>query len=140
MDPLACLWLLPEHWEQMAEDVTHRAPEEACGLVAGYNGRSLAVYPVENILHSKTRFRMHPEQQVQVYFEILRKGWDLAAIYHSHPAGPPGPSPTDIAEAAYPEAVTLIWSSQQQGTWACHGFRIQERQVAEVRVCRLHNV
>ncbi len=139
MDPLECLWLLPEHWEQMAEDVTRRVPEEACGLVAGQNGHSLAVYPVENILHSIMRFRMHPEQQVKVYFEILAKGWDLAAIYHSHPAGPPSPSPTDIAEAAYPEAVTLIWFPGQEA-WGCRGYRIWETQVAEVAVCRLPGV
>jgi proteasome lid subunit RPN8/RPN11 len=131
MDPLETFSLRPEHWEQMAADVAARAPEEACGLVAGQNGRSLAVYPVENELHSQVRFRMVPEQQVKVYFEILKKGWELAAIYHSHPAGPASPSPTDVAEAAYPESIQIIWSRQGKD-WNCNGFRICESQISEV--------
>jgi proteasome lid subunit RPN8/RPN11 len=121
---------------QMAEDVSRRAPEEACGLVSGKNGRSLSVYPIENILHSQSRFRMHPEQQVKAYFELLEKGLDLLAIYHSHPKGPPDPSPTDIAEAAYPEAVNLIWFSQQ-GVWNCRGYSIREGQVSEFVICQV---
>jgi proteasome lid subunit RPN8/RPN11 len=127
------LWLARPHWEQMAAEVERHVPEETCGLVAGRAGRSVAVYPVENLLHSPVRFRMVPEQQVKCYFEILEKGWDLVAIYHSHPEGPPDPSPTDIAEAAYPEAVSLIWSRQGQA-WSCRGFHIWNGQVRKVKV------
>jgi proteasome lid subunit RPN8/RPN11 len=131
--PPRAFWLAKEHWEQMAADVGRRAPEEACGLVAGQGQRSIAVYPVENSLHSPVRFWMDPGQQVKFYFELLGKGWELAAIYHSHPDGPPGPSPTDIAEAAYPEAVSLIWSRQGQA-WICLGFQIWEGQVSTVKL------
>ena len=64
------LRLRREHWEQMAADVLQRAPEEACGLVAGLEGRSLAVYPVENQLHSPVRFRMDPMQQWRAFQQI----------------------------------------------------------------------
>lgn len=129
------LWLAREHWEQMAEDVARRAPEEACGLVAGREGCSLAVYPVVNALRSAVRFRMDPQQQVKYYLEILERGWDLAAIYHSHPQGPASPSETDLAEAAYPEAVYLIWSFAGN-QWICKGFRIDQGQFSEVPVAK----
>jgi [CysO sulfur-carrier protein]-S-L-cysteine hydrolase len=123
----------------MLEHVVRMAPEEACGIVAGQHRRSMAVFPVENILHSPTRFRMHPERQVKVYFEILEKGWDLAAIYHSHPAGPPGPSPTDVAASAYPDAVNLIWSPQV-GVWNCRGYLIRQEQIEVVQLCTFSGV
>jgi proteasome lid subunit RPN8/RPN11 len=118
----------------MADDVARHAPEEACGLVAGVNCRSVAVYPIENALHSPVRFRMEPQQQVKAYLEILGKGWDLAAIYHSHPEGPVWPSPTDIAEAAYPEVIYLIWIPDHEG-WNCRGYQILDGQFVEVPIC-----
>lgn len=133
MVPLEPLWIQQEHWQKMADEVARHAPEEACGLVAGCHHRSVAVYAVENILHSPVRFRMAPAQQVKAYLEIISRGWDLAAIYHSHPQGPAWPSPTDIAEAAYPEAVYLIWTPGPE-FWGCRGYQILDGQVVEVPI------
>lgn len=112
-------------------EVSRHLPEEACGLVAGSENRSLQVYPVENALHSPVRFRMNPEQQLEGLLEIEKQGWNLTAIYHSHPAGPPLPSPTDIVELAYPESIYLIWSRLKE-QWSCRGFYIQDGQPTEV--------
>jgi proteasome lid subunit RPN8/RPN11 len=81
------------------------------------------------------RYRLDPREQLRIFLELEEVGWDLLAIYHSHPGGPSTPSPTDIAEAAYPEAVYLIWSPDSGG-WNCRGFLIQEGQVREVQVIR----
>jgi proteasome lid subunit RPN8/RPN11 len=48
----------------------------------------------------------------------------LAAIYHSHPNGPPVPSGTDIIEAFYPEAVSIICSFDGQRQPSLRAFRI----------------
>ncbi len=120
-------------WEQMLEDVMSRQPEEACGLVAGLERRARQVYPVTNALHSPVRFRMAPEEQVRIFLSLEALGLDLLAIYHSHPAGPDRPSPTDLAEAAYPEAVHLIWSPQA-GEWACRGYLVRDGKYQEIPV------
>ncbi len=122
-----------DHWQAMRSQVERLAPEESCGLIAGIEGRSLAVYPVENILHSPVRYRMAADEQVRVILEIERQGWDLLAIYHSHPTGPPVPSPTDIAESAYPETVYLIWSAECN-EWTCRGFYLSDSDVKEVQI------
>ncbi len=127
------LWLPASLWEQMRSDVQTRSPQEACGLVGGLQRRALQVYPVINALHSPVRYRMQPEEQVRIFLALEKHGWDLLAIYHSHPAGPGQPSPTDLAEAAYPEAVYLIWFPQA-GEWTCRGFLIQEDQYTEIPV------
>ena len=121
------------HWNQMLADVNERVPEEACGLVAGKKNNSLAVYPVENIAHSPVRFLMDPQEQLRVFQVIDDRKWDLLAIYHSHPNGPDHPSPTDLREAAYPEAVHLIWS-RNAGQWHCRGFLITKNSYQEIQV------
>lgn len=117
-------------WEQMKQDVERRAPEEACGMVLGIAGRARQVIPVTNVLHSPLRFRMHPQEQLAAFERMEQEGLELSAIYHSHPQGPDTPSPTDIAEAFYPDALTLIWS-RAAGDWICRGFWIRDGRVSE---------
>jgi proteasome lid subunit RPN8/RPN11 len=76
---------------------------------------------------------MYPHQQLAAFKLIDLNGWELAAIYHSHPLGPDQPSPTDIAEAHYPDTITLIWS-KQPGDWHCHAFRILEGHIDEIEI------
>jgi proteasome lid subunit RPN8/RPN11 len=52
-------------------------------------------------------------------------------IFHSHPAGPPIPSATDIAQALYPDSVYVIIALNQSPP-SVRGFRIVEGQVNEV--------
>jgi len=107
-------------------------PEEGCGLLAGDNlGRVTAVFPIENRLHSPTAYEMAPQQQLQAMLDIEANGWQLLAIYHSHPHGPETPSPTDIALAFYPEAVTLIVSLADQTAPIVRIFQIADSVVAE---------
>lgn len=114
-----------EHLHQMEAHVARCAPEEGCGLLAGMGGTSVAVLPVPNAEHSPVRFRMAPQAQMDALLTLERRGWTLLGIFHSHPQGPPHPSPTDIAEAAYPEAVHIIWY-RQANTWRWRAFFIRE--------------
>lgn len=132
------LHILQEHWHEMLVDVKRRAPQEACGLIAGIDDRCLAVFPISNALQSPVRFRMEPHEQLEAFIHIDENNWILLAIYHSHPTGPAHPSPTDIAEAAYPEAVNLIWSPKD-GDWQCRGFIIRDHQVHEIPI-RISNL
>jgi len=129
--PNETISILRQHWEQMLEHVIRQLPLEACGLVAGQDGFSREVFPIANALSSPVRFRMSPEQQIKVFLELDELGWDLLGIYHSHPDGPPIPSPTDIAESAYPDTVSLIWS-RFGSEWTCRGFVIQKGDFREV--------
>jgi [CysO sulfur-carrier protein]-S-L-cysteine hydrolase len=124
----ASIWIQDQHLDEMRGHVSAALPEEACGIVGGRNGRSEQVFPVENVLHSPVRFSMLPEGLLAVFLEMEQQNLDLLAIYHSHPKGPPHPSPTDIAEAYYPEAAALIWSFQDH-EWTCQAFQITGGEV-----------
>jgi proteasome lid subunit RPN8/RPN11 len=84
-------------------------PEEGCGLLGGHDSVATRVFPIENVLHSQTRFRMHPVQQVQAIHTMLDADMELVGIFHSHPEGPAGISMPDIQEVAYPQAAYLIF-------------------------------
>ena len=127
------LWITPEQFHLMLADVDSRAPEEACGVVAGKAGRVLKVYPASNALHSLVRYRLEPKEQLEIFNEIDELGWDLLGIYHSHPNGPFHPSVTDIQEAFYPDTVYLIWA-QSGEKWNCMGFHIRDGKFTEIPI------
>jgi proteasome lid subunit RPN8/RPN11 len=131
------LFLTSEHYQEMRTHIEKLVPEEACGLIGGIiqGDAYLAkvIIPVSNALHSPTCYRMDPSEQLTAFEKIEAQGWEMIGIYHSHPAGPDQPSPTDIAEAFYPEAVYLIWF-HQEGGWLCKGFTIQNCKVEEIEV------
>jgi proteasome lid subunit RPN8/RPN11 len=121
----------------MQAEVSRLAPEEACGVIAGFREQGLAiaqmVIPTTNILHSPRRYRMDPHEQLDAFNFIERECWELIAIYHSHPTGPSSPSVTDINEAYYPEVLYLIWS-QETEEWDCRAYKILDQKAIELPV------
>jgi [CysO sulfur-carrier protein]-S-L-cysteine hydrolase len=126
-----------EHWQSMLDHIRDCLPEEACGLVGGRiqgeTAHSEVVIPIVNELHSPVRFRMEPNEQIQAFYVLEKMQLDLIAIFHSHPAGPPAPSATDLTEFAYPGTLTLIWSPRAETLeWQLRGFRIESGQAVEI--------
>ncbi len=126
------LRLTPAQLAEMRAHVVACLPLEACGLLAGSNGVVHEVIPVTNEAGSRVRFRMLPGEQLAAFEHIEAEGQDLLAVFHSHPAGPPGPSQTDIAEAAY-QAAHIIWSPGE-AHWEAHAFWIEGGSVSEVEL------
>jgi proteasome lid subunit RPN8/RPN11 len=99
----------------------------------GTAGQVERVVPIRNAAHSRTRFRMDPEEQVQALLFMEEKGVELLAIYHSHPEGPSGLSAIDVAEWAYPEAAQVVLSSPEKG-WSARTFRLEGRAAVEIEL------
>ena len=118
------------HWQEILAYVQQHAPLEACGLLAGKDGRVENVIFVRNQVQSRVRFVMDPYEQLKAFDWIESNEMDLLGIFHSHPAGPEGASTTDIAEAAY-EVIHVILSRKQNG-WQALGFWIKDGKATEV--------
>lgn len=115
------LYIDKSHWAQMEADVQTKAPEEACGFVVGDGNNSRLVIPVTNILHSQSRFRMDPKEQLNAFLLAEEKNMDILAVYHSHPRGINKPSGTDHEELTYPGIIYLIWCIVGE-RWRCQGY------------------
>ncbi|MBV9603548.1 MAG: M67 family metallopeptidase [Solirubrobacterales bacterium] len=82
--------------EEMVAHAREEAPNECCGMVASSDGQAVAVFRAVNAEASPLRFRIAPEEQLQLHSRIDDAGHDLGAIYHSHTRTAPRPSQTDI--------------------------------------------
>lgn len=109
-------------------------PEEACGLVAGRQGRATEAHLGRNISPTPRVAYELDHETLACMIDFEDAGLDLVAIYHSHPAGPEAPSPTDIARAAYPGAVHLICSLADPVQPVLRGFCIAEGRAREVQL------
>ena len=116
--------------EQMVAQARADAPLETCGLLAGRDECALRVLPVPNVLRSPVQYRMGGQEFADA---MIACDFQPLAIYHSHPAGPPSPSPTDIAEAFYPDSVYIIISLAQEPP-SVRAFRIADGVVTEVEL------
>jgi proteasome lid subunit RPN8/RPN11 len=63
--------------------------------------------------------------------EIDDRGWDLAAIYHSHTRTRAYPSQTDVSLAFYPEARYIIVSLADRSSPDVRAFTINDGAVQE---------
>lgn len=108
--PLQRLVLARELFDAMVADLRRVVPREGCGLIATAGERAVRLYPGANIAAGVDRYTMDPRDVLRALLEIESSGWALGAIYHSHPSGPARPSPTDLAEAYYPDALAVIVS------------------------------
>jgi len=118
--------------EAMLQQLEAAYPLEACGLMAGKAGQVLRLYPITNRLASPYAYEMDPAEQVIAMIDLEDRGWEMLAIYHSHPNGPERPSQSDIAQAFYPESLYVIVSLRSRPVPMMRVFRINDNQVTEI--------
>lgn len=117
-------------YDEMVAHVLSNPAEEMCGLLSGREGEVDRVWPVPNADQSATSYRMDGPE-----FAAAMVGCDFEplGIFHSHPAGPAVPSPTDIAEAAYPESIYVVISLQIRPP-SVRAFNIMAGHVTEIQL------
>lgn len=111
-------------------------PRECCGLLAGQAGRVVRRYPITNTYPGDDFYLMEPNEQHAALSEIwsAQTGWELLAIYHSHPVSVAYPSARDIAHACwagttepiYPATYYLICSLEDQANPILRAFLIHD--------------
>ncbi len=119
-----------EVYETMLRHCRDASPLEACGLLAaGPDGRVTAAYCLDNADASPTSYTLDPAGHVRALYDAEGRGWHLAAVFHSHPAGPPVPSLADVAGALEPSWVHII-VGLAGGEPEVRGYRIADGDVA----------
>ena len=129
--------------DAIVAEARRRLPNEACGILVGdrpatEGGRPLRWVPLRNALASPFRYEIHPDDLLRLTVEVERAGEAFWAIVHSHVASPGRPSPTDVRQSFYPEALYLVVSLDPSeadpgtGAGSVRAWRIVAGRVHEV--------
>lgn len=125
---------------KIVQELLHHAqqtPEkEVCGLIGSQNNKPCRCYPIKNTAtNPEIFFNLDAQQQIRAMAKMRDNNEQLFAIYHSHPTAPAIPSDTDIAQANYPEALTIIISLNTKGVLELRGYHIDNNQFMEIPLC-----
>jgi proteasome lid subunit RPN8/RPN11 len=121
-------------FDEMVEHGLAGFPNEACGLLAGKEGRPVKFFPMSNGDASPVTFRLDPKEHLDVMNEMDDEGWDLLGIVHTHTHSEAYPSKTDREraltadgeQAMFPGARYLIVSLADRSSPVIRGFRIAD--------------
>jgi len=113
-------------------------PEEVCGVLGGefdadwshvrssYHAANAAEEP-------RTRYRLDPEEALEIFERLEADGEGIVGFYHSHPRGPAEPSETDLEAATWPDRSYVIVSVTpfEVGSWRFRDGGFEREMVVE---------
>jgi [CysO sulfur-carrier protein]-S-L-cysteine hydrolase len=113
-------------YDRMVEHCKSGYPNEACGFLGGADGLAEKLYPLPNAAASPVFYRPGDKEMIAAINDIDNQDKELVAIFHSHVASAPYPSPTDRREAHYPDAVYVIVSLKDMDAPVTKGYLIRK--------------
>jgi [CysO sulfur-carrier protein]-S-L-cysteine hydrolase len=122
-------------------------PNEACGVIVGdrpaaEGGRALRFETAGNEAASRYLYRLDARDLLRLTLETDDQDEVFWAIVHSHTHTPAVPSPTDIRQANYPDALYMLVSladseaDPSTGRPSVRAWRIRNDETFEVAVQR----
>ena len=144
--------------EELRSHARKGAPDEVCGILGGRkrevdhgngNGNENGngdrtrfetahhvdrVIPTGNVAEDpRTRYEVDPAAAYRAFETIEDDGRTVVGFYHSHPRGPPGPSATDAAQAAWPGhsyvIVDLSGKTPTVDAWRWNGTEFRPEEI-----------
>lgn len=127
--------------EAMVRHALDGVPNEACGLLAGRDGRVEHFYPIRNEDESPFTYRLDGLEHHRAEKDMELRGWQVVGIFHSHTHTEAYPSETDRRRAflpdpengqlVYPEAHYVIVSLADKDGPVTRAFRIIDAATVE---------
>jgi len=108
------------------------SPCEACGLLAGINGRAAKYYELTNADASPEHFSMIPAEQFAALKDMRSNGLEMLAAWHSHPATPARMSAEDLRLAYAPGLIHVILSLAIPDQPQIRAFTVEDGSAREI--------
>lgn len=108
-------------------------PIEACGYLAGKNGKITKWYGLTNIDNSPEHYSFDPKEQFDTVKDARSHGLEILANFHSHPETPARPSKEDIRLAFDPNILYVIISYASEIP-DMKAFSIQHGEVKKIDI------
>jgi [CysO sulfur-carrier protein]-S-L-cysteine hydrolase len=129
------LQLPRDFYDRIVAHAREDHPDEACGVIAGRDGRPERFIPMVNAARSPTFYEFDSMELLQLYKEMESRDEEPVVIYHSHTATEAYPSRTDIKLASEPEAHYVLVSTRDDqddpGSPEFRSYRIVDGEVTE---------
>ena len=109
------------------------APRECCGLLVGHGTLVDECVRSSNLDPNPNRYEIDARLHVATNRRLRGTGRDVTGAYHSHPRSPAWPSPSDVAEAYYPEFIWMI-ASLAGSEPALRAFRVEDGRIIELAI------
>lgn len=124
-------------YDELVDRAERGGDQEVCGVLGGRfeTDRSVveSIRPAENAAETPAnRYRIAPEEQLELLDAIEDDGEEIIGFYHSHPNGPPRPSETDVREATWPDrsyVIVALDGAPFVGAWRWRGERFDPEAV-----------
>lgn len=137
--------LPPDIRDAIVAQARAEVPNESCGLIVGTapaadGGLALRWEPTRNKAASPYRYEVDPADLYRVSVAADDADQVIWGIVHSHVRSPAVPSPTDIGQALYPDALYLLVSLDERetdpatGAHSLRAWRIVDGDVYEVEL------
>lgn len=121
-------------FNQIIEHCKKDFPNEACGILAGREGKVEKAYAMTNTDKSPQTYFMDAKEQLKVMKEIRNLGLETVGIYHSHVASSAYPSSHDVELAFYPEVSYVIVSLKDRDNPSIRSFKISEGKIIKEEI------
>src|SRR4051812_37317480 len=105
-------------------------PNECCGLLVGRRGAVVRAVRARNLEAGPTRYLIDPKDHFAAMKAARAEGLHVIGAYHSHPAGAPVPSNSDVAEARSGSDFLYVIVSPATGETA--GYYVKGGEVVRV--------
>ena len=129
--------LAQKDYETMLREARVKAPQEACGLLAGTDENGVRIirkiYVLENVEHSAQHFSLRPEDQLAAIRDMRQNGLKPLGNWHSHPATPSRPSEEDI-RLAFDKTATYCILSLAEEPPVLNAFHIESGTVRKENI------
>lgn len=116
--------------DEMIAHAREDLPNEACGIIAGVDGRATKLYRAINAEASPYRYSVDTKDLLRIHKEVDANDWEFMVIYHSHTHTEAYPSPTDVRLAAWPDAYYVLVSLKDEEP-VVRAFHIVDGDVTE---------
>lgn len=119
-------------YQAMLSAAQKAAPCEACGLLAGQNGKVVKFYELTNADASPEHFSMVPAEQFAALKDMRANRIEMLAAWHSHPATPARMSAEDLRLAYAPGLIHVILSLATPSEPQIRAFTVEEGSAREI--------
>jgi proteasome lid subunit RPN8/RPN11 len=107
------LQLSQEFHDRIVAHARRDHPDEACGVIAGRNGKPERFLEMINAARSPTFYEFDSLDLLNLYKDMDSRDEEPVVIYHSHTATEAYPSRTDVSYASEPDAHYVLVSTRE---------------------------